>query len=76
MYVCLCKGITDHQIRHAVANGTTSFRELRRELDLASQCGKCGSLAREVFNEALPPIGNRIAEVFGKPVDDLFYPAA
>ncbi|HUH38653.1 MAG TPA: bacterioferritin-associated ferredoxin [Spongiibacteraceae bacterium] len=75
MYICLCKGITDHQIHSAVAAGTTSFRELRRELDIASQCGKCGSLAREVFNEALPPLGERIADALGKSVDDLFYPA-
>lgn len=53
MYVCLCKGITDTQIREAMDNGTTSFRELRRELDLASQCGKCGALARSVFDEHL-----------------------
>ncbi|MBM7422449.1 bacterioferritin-associated ferredoxin [Spongiibacter marinus] len=53
MYVCLCKGITDTQIREAMDNGTSSFRELRRELDLASQCGKCGSLARSVFDAHL-----------------------
>lgn len=53
MYVCLCKGVTDHQIREAVANGSTKFGQIRKELGLASQCGKCGILAREVFNESL-----------------------
>jgi bacterioferritin-associated ferredoxin len=67
MYVCLCKGITDSQIRRAVANGTTRFCDLRRELDLASQCGKCGVLAREVFHEA---------KVETAEVAALFYPAA
>lgn len=52
MYVCLCRGITDSQIRRAVAAGVDRFSDLRRELDLASQCGKCGSLAREVFHQA------------------------
>ena len=53
MYVCLCKGITDKQIREAVDGGAESFREVRRQLDLASQCGKCGALAREVYDNHL-----------------------
>ena len=53
MYICLCQGITDTQIRAAIADGQTSFGQLRRELGLASQCGKCGQMAREVFNETL-----------------------
>ncbi|USA42370.1 bacterioferritin-associated ferredoxin [Spongiibacter taiwanensis] len=53
MYVCLCKGITDKHIRDAVDNGAQSFRQLRRELELASQCGKCGALARQVYNDHL-----------------------
>ena len=67
MYVCLCRGITDSQIRRAVAAGCDRFSDLRRELDLASQCGKCGSLAREIFHEASTAIPARNA---------LFYPAA
>lgn len=53
MYVCLCKAVTDNQIREAVAGGATQFGQVRKELGLASQCGKCGILARDVFNESL-----------------------
>ncbi|MBD2858820.1 bacterioferritin-associated ferredoxin [Spongiibacter sp. KMU-158] len=53
MYVCICKGITDTQIRDAVDNGVSSFRELRQQLELASSCGKCGTMAREIFDEHL-----------------------
>jgi bacterioferritin-associated ferredoxin len=53
MYVCLCKAVTDTQIRESIQNGATKFGQVRQELSLASQCGKCGILAREVFNEAL-----------------------
>ena len=53
MYVCLCKAVTDSQIREAVANGATNFGQVRKELSLAAQCGKCGILAREVFNDSL-----------------------
>jgi bacterioferritin-associated ferredoxin len=53
MYVCICKGITDHQIRSAVTDGATSIGQLRRELGVASQCGKCSCLTREIVQEAL-----------------------
>ena len=53
MYICLCKAITDSQIREAVSRGTTQFGQLRRELGLASQCGKCGLLAKEVFDQSM-----------------------
>jgi bacterioferritin-associated ferredoxin len=53
MYICLCKAITDNQIREAVENGATRFGQVRRELGLASQCGKCGILAREVFDQSM-----------------------
>ena len=53
MYVCLCKAVTDNQIREAVEKGITQFGQVRKELGLASQCGKCGILAREVFDESM-----------------------
>jgi len=60
MYVCLCKGITDSQIRAAVADGYTNYRELRSSLGLSSQCGKCGLHAKEVFNDALMSIDSSL----------------
>jgi bacterioferritin-associated ferredoxin len=53
MYVCICKGITDTQIRAAVQDGASSLRELRNTLGVASQCGKCGILTREIVRESL-----------------------
>ncbi|MEP5765055.1 MAG: bacterioferritin-associated ferredoxin [Halieaceae bacterium] len=53
MYVCLCKGITDTQIRSAVEDGASSLREVRNTLGVASQCGKCGILTREIVRETL-----------------------
>ena len=53
MYVCLCKGITDSQIRAAIEDGASSFKEVRNTLGVASQCGKCGILTREILRESL-----------------------
>jgi bacterioferritin-associated ferredoxin len=53
MYVCICKGITDHQIRSAVNSGASSLRQVRNALGVASQCGKCACLAKNVINKAV-----------------------
>jgi bacterioferritin-associated ferredoxin len=53
MYVCLCKQITDTQIRAAVQEGASSLRDVRNRLGVASQCGKCGTLTREIVRETL-----------------------
>ena len=53
MYVCICKGITDTQIRAAVEDGASSFGEVKNTLGVASQCGKCGILTREIVRESL-----------------------
>ncbi len=51
MYVCICNGITDKQIRQAVAGGATSLEELHDELGVASQCGSCSEHALSLINE-------------------------
>ncbi len=53
MFVCICKGITEKQIKVSVAEGASSVRDLYRELELGSQCGKCVGFARQVLTSAL-----------------------
>lgn len=53
MYVCLCKGVSDKQIRNAVAEGACSMRDLRNTLDVANQCGKCARECKSLLNESL-----------------------
>ncbi len=53
MYVCLCKGITDGQIRDAVYGGATNLRQVRKDLGVSSQCGKCGIMAKQIIDETL-----------------------
>lgn len=52
MYVCLCKGVTDRHIREQVEARGGSFREVRRELGLGSQCGACTKAAKQVYRQA------------------------
>ena len=49
MYVCLCRGITDSQIRKAVQAGKTEFPQLKQSLDVGAQCGKCVRMTMEII---------------------------
>ncbi len=51
MYVCLCTGVTDRDIREAAENGVTTVRQLGRELGVGRQCGRCAATAREILRE-------------------------
>ncbi|HMV39767.1 MAG TPA: (2Fe-2S)-binding protein [Plasticicumulans sp.] len=50
MYVCICKGITDRDIRNAAARGVSTVSALKRETGCCGQCGKCAWHAREVLD--------------------------
>ena len=56
MYVCLCEGVTDTQIREEVYVGCCSYREVRGSLGIASQCGKCACLAKQVVRETIAEV--------------------
>lgn len=51
MYVCICRQITDQQIRDACRNGDSKLAEVRATLGVASECGKCGQHARSIISE-------------------------
>ncbi len=53
MIVCVCNNISDREIRQAVDLGLSSMAELRRDLGVATCCGKCASCARQVLNDHL-----------------------
>jgi bacterioferritin-associated ferredoxin len=52
MYICICNGITDRDIREAAAAGASTLNDLRRELGVAAGCGCCASCAHAVLCES------------------------
>lgn len=66
MYICLCKGVTDHKIRQVVAEGARSWREVREVTGCSTQCGKCACSAKTVTQQA-------IKDALIASVDDLAY---
>ncbi|OUY06559.1 bacterioferritin-associated ferredoxin [Acinetobacter populi] len=61
MYVCLCRGITDQDIKDAMQNGAQSYREVREMLDLGTCCGRCAPEAKSIISEELSLIAARIS---------------
>jgi bacterioferritin-associated ferredoxin len=49
MYVCLCNGISDRQIREVVDRGAESLSEVQSYLPVANCCGRCEDTAQEVI---------------------------
>lgn len=52
MYVCLCHGVTDTDIHQAAQNGAATLKDLRRELGVSVECGRCASCARKCLKAA------------------------
>jgi bacterioferritin-associated ferredoxin len=52
MYVCICKAVTDREIRKAAASGADNLYELRESLGVASGCGGCADHAQEILDES------------------------
>ena len=56
MIVCVCRRISDHQIRQAAADGAVSLECLQFELGVATQCGRCADCATSLLRAALPQV--------------------
>lgn len=54
MFVCMCYGITDKEIRETVQNeGAGNLRELRQHMELGMQCGKCVQMAMDIIDQTI-----------------------
>ena len=53
MFVCLCNGVTERQIREAAYEGVCSMTELSGRLGVGAGCGTCAQFAEAVLHETL-----------------------
>jgi bacterioferritin-associated ferredoxin len=51
MYVCLCHGFTDGDVRSALKGGCRSVAAVYRHLADRPQCGKCVPEVRHMVNQ-------------------------
>jgi len=54
MYVCICKGVTDKQLKCAInQDGLCSRKALRENLGVGDECGKCNQHLKSILNSQL-----------------------
>jgi bacterioferritin-associated ferredoxin len=53
MYVCICNGVTDSDIRQAADAGCRSRPELTMRTGAGSTCGSCIEMATAILEESL-----------------------
>ena len=62
MYVCLCNGLTDRDLRPHTAIGANSVSMVYRACGCRPQCGKCVPFVRQMLRECGDPGGLRRIE--------------
>lgn len=53
MFVCLCKSVTDHEIRAAVDGGVHSFEKMQEHLQVSTVCGACTCEVKQILIKRL-----------------------
>jgi bacterioferritin-associated ferredoxin len=51
MYICVCKGVTDKQIKQAIEKGACTRRQLHQCTGAGDVCGKCARNLRQMLDE-------------------------
>ena len=51
VYVCICNGVTDHDIRAAADAGCRSVTELTMRTGVGANCGSCLPSAEAILDE-------------------------
>ena len=51
MYVCICNGHRERDIREAAKTGLRAVRDVYRHLGKPPQCGRCLTFAAQVIDE-------------------------
>ena len=52
MYVCICRAVTEQEIRDAIALGAHTAHALRKHLGVSTECGKCAREVRRILKDS------------------------
>lgn len=56
MYVCLCAGVTEKQIREVLQTGEAkTITDLQQQLDVGMNCGECCEQVEIILQSVYPP---------------------
>ena len=51
MYVCICHGITDRQVRETLDSGAASLSEVQLKVPVGGCCGRCLPTAQQIVDD-------------------------
>ncbi|GLQ06826.1 (2Fe-2S)-binding protein [Sneathiella chinensis] len=51
MYVCLCNGFTDRDVKSAIASGAEAVSRVYQSLGASPQCAKCSTHIRDLIHQ-------------------------
>ena len=54
MYVCHCRGVTDHTIDDEVERGATTIEEIAARCGAGAECGGCWPELEKLLDRRLP----------------------
>ena len=60
MYVCLCNGVTEQDIRRAMDGGCASMSELTMRTGCGANCGCCVDVACAMLDESARRAGDNV----------------
>jgi bacterioferritin-associated ferredoxin len=49
MFVCLCTGLTSHDVTEVVANGATTSKQIAEACGAGGDCGRCRRTLRAII---------------------------
>ncbi|MDT5018788.1 MAG: bacterioferritin-associated ferredoxin [Mycobacterium sp.] len=49
MFVCLCVGVTSHDVNEVVANGATTSKQIAEACGAGGDCGRCRRTLRAII---------------------------
>lgn len=58
MYVCICRRVTDKQVKDAVCQGARCLRDINTHVGTPIQCGKCCQFMKQVLQDTLSTLNN------------------
>ena len=68
MYICICNGFTDREIRVAAKEGAVqSVSRVYRHLGCEAQCGRCAPTVLRIMRE--PPVDSRLPDAIAAPAN-------
>ena len=51
--ICHCYKVSKKDIKNAIASGTSTFKELKKETKISKGCGKCKKKGKKYFKKQL-----------------------